>query len=182
MPEIIILDEPTVGLDPKQIHEIRELIRGLAGEHTVILSSHILSEVREICDHILIIHHGKLVATGTPEELEKQLRHSALELTVRSGDAAAVEKLLGALDGVATVTCVPAGEKELSVIVEPRDNRDLREAIFYACAGAKCPILMMKPAGVTLESVFLELTTDSGPTDGEVPSSDNDDAKGGEKS
>jgi ABC-2 type transport system ATP-binding protein len=165
MPDIIILDEPTVGLDPKQIHEIRELIRSLAGEHTVILSSHILSEVREICDHILIIHHGKLVAAGTPEELEKQLRHSALVLTVRSGDGAAVEKLLGAVDGVSAVTCVPAGEKELSVTVEPKENRDLREAIFYACAGAKCPILMMKPAGVTLESVFLELTTDNAPAD-----------------
>jgi len=72
LPEILILDEPTVGLDPKQILEIRELIRSLAKEHTIILSSHILSEVSEVCDHVLIIHHGKLIATGTPEELEKK--------------------------------------------------------------------------------------------------------------
>ena len=162
LPEILILDEPTVGLDPKQIHEIRELIRSLAKDHTVILSSHILSEVQEICDHVLIIHHGRLMATGTPKELEKQMHQAATALTVRAGSPSDVEKCLRAVDGVAAVTCTPgSAPNEVSVLVEQTDSRDLREAIFYACAAAKCPILLMQPAGVSLESIFLELTADS---------------------
>jgi ABC-2 type transport system ATP-binding protein len=164
LPEIIILDEPTVGLDPKQILEIRELIRSLSKEHTIILSSHILSEVQEVCDHVLIIHHGKLIATGTPEELEKQMKSTATELLVKSYDPDKVEAIIKNIEGIAHVTCQKTKtDSEISVTVEPRDNRDIREALFNACAKADCPILLMRPSSVSLENIFLQLTSDSAP-------------------
>lgn len=97
-PEVLILDEPMVGLDPKQIIEIRELIRGLGQKHTVILSSHILSEITSVCDHVLIISHGKLVASDTPENLGSYMKHSdAMELQVR-GSKEACEPGYGAFE------------------------------------------------------------------------------------
>jgi ABC-2 type transport system ATP-binding protein len=172
LPEILILDEPTVGLDPKQILEIRELIRGLANEHTIILSSHILSEVQEVCDHVLIIHHGKLIAQGTPEELENQMKGKTMELLIRSDDPEKVEKLLRNIEGVAAVSCEKAGAGgEVSAAIEPEANKDLREAVFYACVNAGCPLLMMRPSSVSLESIFLRLTSDTGPR----PTPDDDD-------
>lgn len=166
MPDILILDEPTVGLDPKQIHEIRELIRSLAKEHTIILSSHILSEVQEVCDHVLIIHHGKLIATGTPEELEAQLNGRAMELIVKSDELHKVQRIFDSIDGIKSTTCAPTKTAlEISVTVEPQDNIDLREAVFRACAENGCPILLMRPFGISLESIFLELTADNAALD-----------------
>lgn len=163
-PEIIILDEPTVGLDPKQIIEIRDLIKSLAGDHTVILSSHILSEVQEICDHILIIHHGKLIATGTPDELENDMRDGSLELTVKCDDTLKAFTALSAIPGTAEVTVIETIGGEMSVIITPEDkNADLREAIFNACVNADMPILGLKSTGMTLEQVFIDLTTDNAP-------------------
>ncbi len=164
MPEILILDEPTVGLDPKQILEIRELIRSLSKEHTIILSSHILSEVQEVCDHVLIIHHGKLIATGTPDELEKQLKSRAMELLVRADNPSDVDTLFKNIKGVSKVTCEKTKTAhELFVTVEPEEDNDLREALFYACSKADCPILMLRPSSVSLEHIFLQLTSDSAP-------------------
>ena len=162
-PEVIILDEPTVGLDPRQIHEMRELIRSLGKDHTVILSSHILSEVQDVGDQIIIIHKGKLIAQGTPEELENQMRGAAMELTLKSDDPEKVTALLSAIPGAKTVTCHPARNGEVMAELEPEDkNSDLREAVFSACAAAGCPLLMMKPSSISLESVFLELIADTG--------------------
>ena len=162
LPEILILDEPTVGLDPKQILEIRELIRSLANDHTIILSSHILSEVSEVCDHVLIIHHGKLIATGTPEELEQNFRGNTLELVLKSEDMDAVRELIRNIPGVIAVDCrTTKREGEVFAAVEPESGADIREALFNACAGADCPILMMRPSGVSLENIFLTLTADS---------------------
>jgi ABC-2 type transport system ATP-binding protein len=162
-PEVIILDEPTVGLDPRQIHEMRELIRSLGKEHTVILSSHILSEVQDVCDHIIIIHKGKLIAQGTPEELENQMRGAAMELTLKADDPEKVGAMLSAIPGAKNVTCHPAKNGEVMAELEPEDkNSDLREAVFNACAAAGCPLLMMKPSSISLESVFLELIADTG--------------------
>jgi ABC-2 type transport system ATP-binding protein len=167
MPEILILDEPTVGLDPKQIHEIRELIRSLAKEHTIILSSHILSEVQEVCDHVLIIHHGKLIASGTPEELEKQMQSVSTELLVKANDLDKISAVFKNIKGVSNAVCViTKSENEISVTVEPQENNDLREAIFYACAKADCPILLMRPTSVSLENIFLLLTADRVPEAG----------------
>ena len=142
-PEVIILDEPTVGLDPKQIIEIRDLIRKLGENHTVILSSHILSEVSAVCDHIMIIAHGKLVASDSPENLQKLMSGSMeLDLEVK-GSAAAVKSAL----------------QEIS-----QENADIREQVFYALADAKLPILEMTHAEKSLEDIFLELTEDVAPT------------------
>lgn len=160
-PEVIILDEPSVGLDPKQIIEIRDLIRGLGKEHTVILSSHILSEVSAICDHIMIISHGHLVASDSPEGLRKLMSGSMeLQLTVRGGK----EELAGALaglEGIASMESMTAPREDFArVKVIPRDNTDVREEIFYALAGARLPIMEMAVSEKSLEDIFLELTRD----------------------
>ena len=158
-PEIIILDEPTVGLDPRQIIEIRSLIRGLAGRHTVILSSHILSEVQEVCDHILMLHHGRLVADGTPEELERTLRDNTLELTLMTSSENAVRGLFAGIGGaeLAELSPVPEGFR---AVVRAGDGRDLREAVFRACAAADLPLLGMQFRAAGLEQVFLKLVND----------------------
>ena len=159
-PKILILDEPTVGLDPKQILEIRELIRSLAKEHTVLLSSHILSEVQEICDRIMIIHRGKLLAAGTPDELETMLRGgSELALTVR-GTAEQAARVLRGVAGLTEQTLTEGdGKTEIRLLYDPAS--DPREELFYAFAEERCPIVMMKSADTSLEQVFLELTSDA---------------------
>ena len=158
-PEVIILDEPTVGLDPQQIIDIRNLIRGLAGRHTVILSSHILSEVQEVCDHILMLHHGRLVADGTPEELERELRDNALELTIKVSGENTVRGVLAGVAGIRRVEVAPAGS-ECRVVVWPEGERDLREDIFHVCASAGLPLLGMQFRTAGLEQVFLKLVND----------------------
>ena len=166
-PDIIILDEPTVGLDPKQIVEIRTLIRRLAKNHTVILSSHILAEVREVCDYILIISGGKLVASDTPDNLEKLFAGTAtLELTVKGSEEQA-RAVLGTLPGVSALNCRPGEEKGHTCLsLETDPPADLSEAAFRACAAADLPILRMDMRRASLEDVFLELTAADQP---EVP-------------
>ena len=157
-PEIIILDEPTVGLDPKQIIEIRELIRTLSKKHTVILSSHILAEVREVCDYILIISKGKLVASDTPENLEL-LRNgaSSLELEVKAAPETA-RAILSTIDDINTMEMHIENENLTRVKLEIKNGADIREAVFYAFAEEKCPLLEMKTAKASLEDIFMELT------------------------
>lgn len=157
-PEIIILDEPTVGLDPKQIIEIRELIRTLSKKHTVILSSHILAEVREVCDYILIISKGKLVASDTPENLEL-LRNgaSSLELEVKAAPETA-RAILSTIDDIDAMEMHSENENHTRVKLETKNGADIREAVFYAFAEEKCPLLEMKTAKASLEDIFMELT------------------------
>ena len=157
-PEIIILDEPTVGLDPKQIIEIRELIRTLSKKHTVILSSHILAEVREVCDYILIISKGKLVASDTPENLEL-LRNgaSSLELEVKAAPETA-RAILSTIDDIDAMEMHSENENLTREKLETKNGADIREAIFYAFAEEKCPLLEMKTAKASLEDIFMELT------------------------
>lgn len=158
-PEVIILDEPTVGLDPKQIIEIRDLIRELGKNHTVILSSHILSEVSAVCDHIMIIAHGRLVASDSPEGLKKLMSGSAeLELCVK-GSFEEAEKVLHTVPAVDSVEN-KGTEKEscVQVTVLAKENVDIREDVFYALADAKLPILSMQLTEKSLEDIFLELT------------------------
>ncbi len=159
-PPVIILDEPTVGLDPKQIIEIRELIKSLGQSHTVILSSHILQEVSAICDHILIISHGKLVASDTPENLERMMRRdSSLELEVkgRAEDAYQVIRRVSANE----VQVTQAGDALVKCSISLEKNEDIREELFYAFAEARMPILAMGVNEVSLEKIFLELTADA---------------------
>ncbi|MCD8143942.1 MAG: ABC transporter ATP-binding protein [Oscillospiraceae bacterium] len=157
-PDIIILDEPTVGLDPKQIIEIRDLMRTLAQEHTVILSSHILSEVQEVCDTILIINKGKLVACDTPDNLESSLSGgNRLELSVK-GSRAEAEQILSAVEGINDLQLKETAET-VELVITSDASMDLRETLFYAFAEARCPILMMKHTETSLENVFLQLTS-----------------------
>jgi ABC-2 type transport system ATP-binding protein len=156
-PEIIILDEPTVGLDPKQIIEIRALIRELAENHTIILSSHILAEVREVCDYILIIANGKLVASDTPENLEHLIGGEGyVEIQTRV-DEETVKAVLASIPEVAGAT-YKTESGLLTAQIKSRGNEDIREKIFFAFAEQKLPLLSLTMSKTTLEEVFLELT------------------------
>ena len=158
-PEVIILDEPTVGLDPKQIIEIRDLIKSLKQKHTVILSSHILSEVRAVCDYVLIISHGKLVASDTPDNLERLAVGSNSLLMKVKGEKDTIRKDLETIEGVTGVEMSYDSDEELwKTKVSIQENVDIREKVFYAMAKANCPIYEMQVKRVSLEDVFLELT------------------------
>lgn len=158
-PEVIILDEPTVGLDPKQIIEMRELIKQLGQKHTVILSSHILSEVSAVCDHVFIISKGKLVASDATENLINLMSGGQeLELVVK-GEPEEAERVLAEMEGVEGLTAVLGAQKGTTVVRMAADkDNDIRERVFYQCAENRLPILEMKTAGKSLEDIFLELT------------------------
>ena len=158
-PPVLILDEPTVGLDPKQIIEIRDLIKGLKQKHTVILSSHILSEVRAVCDYVLIISHGKLVASDTPDNLERLAAGSNSLLMKVKGEKDTIRKALETIEGVTGVEMsYDSDEKLWKTKLSIQENVDIREKVFYAMAKANCPIYEMQVKRVSLEDVFLELT------------------------
>lgn len=157
-PEIIILDEPSVGLDPKQIIEIRELIRKLAKKHTVILSSHILAEVREVCDHILIISKGKLVASDTPENLERLLgEHNVVEIEAEASPSD-IRLVLKNVPGIEKIDIKENGEETSTAFIYEKKGEDVRLSVFRAFASAGIPLLTLKASGTTLEDVFMELT------------------------
>ena len=160
-PEIVILDEPTVGLDPKQIIEIRDLIRMLGQKHTVILSSHILSEVSAVCDSVMIIAHGRLVANGTPEELTRLFAGEQEIRMELKGNEDAVRSALGALENAA-VADIASENGVTRATLRPENGADIREAVFRACAKANLPILEMHTERASLEEIFLELTQGDG--------------------
>ena len=163
-PRVIILDEPTVGLDPLQIIEIRELIRQLGQTHTVLFSSHILSEVQTICDQILMIAHGKLAAFGAPDELESRLlTPNEITLTAEGTE----EQVRALLDGIGAITgrSITAEEGGL-VTARLKTGReaslhDVSRALFFAFAGAGVPLLEMALKKANLEDIFIELTEQS---------------------
>ena len=161
-PEVIILDEPTVGLDPKQIIEIRDLIKSLKKKHTVILSSHILSEVSAVCDYVLIISHGKLVASDTPDNLGKLAAGSNnLNLLVK-GEKSRIRQLLEEISGVKEISIVKKSDQEgWNVTVSTEENTDIREEVFFKMAENRYPILEMQSQKISLEEIFLELTEDN---------------------
>ncbi|HIV25921.1 MAG TPA: ABC transporter ATP-binding protein [Candidatus Scatomonas pullistercoris] len=161
-PKILILDEPTVGLDPKQIIEIRELMKNLGKKHTVLLSSHILSEVSAVCDYVMIISHGKLVASDTPENLSKLTQGSnILDLTVR-GQMGTIVSAVGMMSDIEDVQYADSAENGcVDVRIKTAQDVDIRENIFYRMAELQCPILKMQYSSLSLEDVFLELTEDS---------------------
>ena len=158
-PELLILDEPTVGLDPLQIIEIRDLIKELAKNHTIILSSHILQEVNAVCDTIIIINKGKLLVNDKTENLGKYISGThGLQLQVKGSK----ETVDGVLTGIPEITKIQykdtaeAGTVTLTLFTE--DDADIREKLFMAMSAAGCQILMMKDEEVTLESIFLQIT------------------------
>ena len=161
-PEILILDEPTVGLDPKQILEIRDLIKELGKEHTVILSSHILSEISAVCDYVLILSHGKLVASDTLENLTSLMQgQNSLIVTVKSSKEQLKEILRG-ITAVKEFHFMGDCEEEHCVKAEIKTDpsSDIRELLFYQLAEKNLPILAMQLVRLSLEDIFLELTAD----------------------
>ena len=159
-PEIIILDEPTVGLDPKQIIEIRDLIKKLGEKHTVILSSHILTEISAVCDHVFIISKGKLVASDSTENLLDQMSGAQeIELTVRS-EADRAKALLEEIEYVDHADLKDA--KEGSILVREKSGYDIREEVFRLMAENHIPVLEMRTVTKSLEDVFLQITQEGG--------------------
>lgn len=160
-PDVIILDEPTVGLDPKQIIEIRELIRELKKDHTVILSSHILSEVAEVCDEIMIIAKGRLVASGTPEQLLKELGSSnTIELTAK-GSKKDVSDIIRSISGVKSCTVDNAQAGTVECFISYDDNVEIRDELCKKLASKGISIYKLLNDSKSLEDIFLELTDDS---------------------
>ena len=157
-PEVIILDEPTVGLDPAQIIEIRELIRELGKEHTIILSSHILSEVQAVCDHIMIISHGKLVASDSPENLTTLFAGTITIKLEILGVEADVRAVLNSIPGI-EIAAISVADGLTRCELKQTAEEDVRTSIFMAFAEKKLPILEMTRVHASLEDVFLELTT-----------------------
>ncbi len=160
-PRLLILDEPISGLDPVQIIEMRELLRSLRGEHTIVLSSHILTEISETCDRLLVLGEGRIVAAGTEEELSKSLLGGAeIELTLRTKSEARARELVAKVQGVRNVERIAAreaGEDVVTLRVEA--DKDVREAICKALVGADVGLLEMVRRKHELESIFLRLTT-----------------------
>jgi len=159
-PEVLVLDEPTVGLDPKQIIEIRNLIQQIGKTRTIILSSHILSEVSAICHRVLIINKGKIVASGTPEELAKKVNNSNKVLLRVKGAKQDINKKIREIEDVEFVKEQGVHEPgTVDLLVEAKNDIDIREALFLSLSRAGFIILMMKGKDIDLEEIFLEVTT-----------------------
>jgi ABC-2 type transport system ATP-binding protein len=156
-PQVVILDEPTVGLDPKQIIEIRELIKNLKGDHTIILSSHILPEVEQTCERVVIISEGEVVAEDTPENLTSRMKGVERVLLELEGDEKQVKEIFKSFPDVTTLKVKKTGNGLLKVEVE--SNKDLRKEYAQALIGKKIGLLEMQSDKVTLEDIFLHLTT-----------------------
>jgi len=158
-PEVLILDEPTAGLDPKQIIETRELIKSLGGEHTVVLSTHILPEVSMTCGRVVIISRGRVVAEDTPENLTQRLKGgAALKLEVR-GESDAVMRVVGGVPGVLSARAQAAGGGLLEVEVEVEPGGDVRADLARAVVQGGFDLLELQRMGMSLEEIFLHLTT-----------------------
>ena len=162
-PKILILDEPTVGLDPKQITEIRSLIKNLGKKHTVILSSHILSEVSQICDRVIIINKGKIVAIDTPENLEKKVSDSNVIYVTVEDNENKVENLNNKIDGITSIKLVKTNEdKTKQYEIKGKEEINLNKVVFSEFAKANITILEMKKIDATLEDAFMKIIKEGG--------------------
>ncbi|MCM1262697.1 MAG: ABC transporter ATP-binding protein [Butyrivibrio sp.] len=160
-PDVIILDEPMVGLDPKQIIEIRALIKRLSENHTIILSSHILSEVSTLCDHIMIISNGRLMASDTPQGLQKLMEKSVeIEITAL-GSVEKAEGILSKIENVQSFNCEAAEEENVKICVVTQGDIDIRKELSVALTAGGMPVLSMNKLEKTLEDIFLQLTDDA---------------------
>jgi ABC-2 type transport system ATP-binding protein len=159
-PEVLILDEPTVGLDPKQIIEIRKLIKALGKEHTIILSSHILPEVSAVCERVVIINKGEIAAIDTPENLSKGFGAASKLLVTISGPKNSVENGIREIYGVKYVETAAEKDREsVSYIVESDKEIDVRKPLFFAMAKLGYPIIELKSLDMSLEDIFLQIVT-----------------------
>ena len=166
-PQVLILDEPTVGLDPRQIVEIRNLIKSLAGERTIILSTHILPEVSLVCQRVIIINNGVLVTDDTPENLVGDLRRTtSVEVTVR-GDFAGIQAALRRLNDVADVRRLDSpSEGVVRLVVDPIGDADVREEVAARLVSAGFGVLGLQSQSLSLEDIFVELVTEERAEDG----------------
>lgn len=160
-PDVLVLDEPTIGLDPRQIIDIRQLIKSFGGQKTVILSSHILPEVSMICQRVIIINRGRLVAVDTPENLTTKVQKSSRLLVRVEGPATEVMQALGAVSGVQTVKQDGVGPSTIvTCTVEFEKDRDVRKDIAATVVQQQWGLLELRPVDVTLEDVFVRLVTE----------------------
>ena len=159
-PKVIIMDEPTIGLDPKQIIEMRNVVKNLGKKHTVILSSHIMQEVSAVCDRMMIINRGKIVAAGTPEALSDSITKGANRMQVRvKGDRQHVMNALAEFAVIKNVSAEAGAESgTIDLVLAGEDGQDIREPIFRCMAKNNLPILLMKSTELSLEEIFLSLT------------------------
>jgi ABC-2 type transport system ATP-binding protein len=172
-PDVLILDEPTAGLDPKQINETRDLIKSLAGDHTIILSTHILPEVSQTCEQVIIINKGKIVATDSVVNLQQRARSGEsvlVEVAGRNGnvDSAAVQRKLQQVAGVSRVTAKADGAKRLIFEVEAGQGRSIRGDVARAVVEAGWDLNELRPAAMSLEEIFLQLTGSETPAEVEA--------------
>jgi ABC-2 type transport system ATP-binding protein len=160
-PDVVILDEPTVGLDPKQIIEVRKLIKGLAGEHTIILSTHILPEASQTCDRVVIINKGRIAAVDTPENLTTQLKGSERVLMEVRGEAEVLRDAIELVEGVTKVEIEAIDNSEhLKAVVESESGTDLRSQLAAAVIAKGLDLFELKAVSLSLEDIFLQLTTE----------------------
>jgi gliding motility-associated transport system ATP-binding protein len=159
-PEVLVLDEPTAGLDPKQIIETRELIRNLAGQHTVVLSTHILPEVSKTCERVVVISGGKVVAVGKPDELTRRLQGFETVLVTAEGPAAEVKERLERVAGVNLVEQHEAADGRATFEVHAGKEDDVRAELARAVVESQWKLLELRSSGMSLEDIFLKLTTE----------------------
>jgi ABC-2 type transport system ATP-binding protein len=171
-PDVLILDEPTAGLDPKQINETRDLIKSLAGDHTIILSTHILPEVEQTCEQVIIINKGKLVATDSVRNLQARTRGAEtllLEVAARDGqpEAVLVQQKLEAVPGVSRVLCTDRKEQGMIFEVESQKGQLVRGDLARAVVASGWDLHELRPAARSLEEIFLQLTGSATPAEAE---------------
>jgi len=157
-PEVLILDEPTIGLDPAQVVEVRHLVREIGKQRTVLLSTHILSEAQQICDRVLIINKGRIIAEDTPQNLQARLVGSERATLRVRGDGDGLARIVQKVKGVRHVSGLEDGVLEFQFA----PGRDVRPEVAKAVVGAGFDLLEMKPVGMSLEEIFLELTREDG--------------------
>jgi len=158
-PPVMILDEPTIGLDPKQIHEIRELIKDLAGKHTVVLSTHILPEVEQTCHRVVIINKGKIVAVGTPQTLRAQLQGAERVTIEVQGPASDIVSKLKAMPGVVDIEKIAENDGRLRLQVEGELHKEIRSELARTIVQNGWGLYELQAETMSLEDIFLELTT-----------------------
>ncbi len=157
-PKVIILDEPTIGIDPQQVIEVREAVRDLADSHTVLFSTHILSEAEQVCDRVLIINHGHIVAEGTPAELRQQLYPGdSIFVQIEGAGREKIETLLKSIPGVAQVQRLAGG-----YTLDATSGQDIRREVVKRVASAGWQLLELRPVAVTLEDIFLKIVSREG--------------------
>lgn len=159
-PEVLVLDEPTAGLDPKQIIETRQLIRELKGNHTIVLSTHILPEVAQTCQKVVIISKGKVVATDTPDALTERLRGAVTMFVQAQGPTEDVQRALQSIPGVSRVNLSETRESAAGFEIDSAQGADIRSAVANAIVRGGWGLLELRPMRMSLEDIFLSLTTE----------------------